>query len=138
MDTNFFLWSTYCVLLKQKKSGASIVILKRPGDGQIIELVTAWEDGYRGQEGIASLIVSSLKNPLIASTNHTTEYPQGLPKSGEDENSNRMDYVDSTSVSPWNKSQVCLWGKIFKNLRGLKIHQGCMKCLTQTDHSAQT
>lgn len=78
-------------IAQTKKSGTSSDIWERPDDIQTIEFVTDQKESYNGQEAISPLIVSSLKNPLIASTNHTAEYPQGFP-------SERMDYSDSTLV----------------------------------------
>ncbi len=58
------------------------------------------------------------------------KYPQGCPRRGEDEHPNRMDsMVLDQGNGQMNTSKQCTCGKICKNERGLKIHQGKIKCL---------
>ncbi|XP_052268662.1 uncharacterized protein LOC127870041 [Dreissena polymorpha] len=70
---------------------------------------------------------------LSATDSDTEEYPQSLPRGGEDE---RLDQTHSTTTTrlvqstlTGTKAEVkCRCGKVCKNLRGLRIHQGRTAC----------
>ncbi len=67
------------------------------------------------------------------------KYPQGCPRGGEDEHPNRMDStILDQGNGQTNTSKQCTCGKICKNERGLKIHQGKMKCLVGTGPTQRT
>ena len=59
------------------------------------------------------------------------KYPHGHPRGGEDEGptrtDNQMTKLARNTEEALGKA-VCSCGKVCKNNRGLKIHQGRMKC----------
>ena len=55
--------------------------------------------------------------------------PKVSREGGENEVPNRTDIQKTESIDQRIMSSKCVCGKTCKNLRGLKIHQGCMKCL---------
>ena len=74
---------------------------------------------------------SERKNPKQATKTTKEKYPQGRPRGGEDEHPNRTDLRTTTQDIEITTTRVqCICGKSCKNQKGLKIHQGKMKCLT--------
>ena len=69
----------------------------------------------------------------IATTNEQKQYPQGLPRGGEDEGPNRTDSRETTrrelrTLTGDATTVVCQCGKVCKNHRGMRIHQGKSGC----------
>lgn len=79
----------------------------------------------------ASQVLQS-NHPNQAPKVQTKLYPQGLPRGGEDESPVDMilQLTNPAHLTSTNESekQVCSCGKVCKNLRGLKIHMGRMRC----------
>ena len=58
-----------------------------------------------------------------------SERPQGSPRGGENEISIKTDQSETNQAfRPRTITMICQCGKKCKNIRGLKIHQACMKC----------
>ncbi|XP_054628013.1 uncharacterized protein LOC129179159 [Dunckerocampus dactyliophorus] len=64
----------------------------------------------------------------------------GNPRGGEDEFPNRTDTTLTTLANGLSTTTTerCICGKVCKNERGLKIHQGRMKCLAQESATQRT
>ncbi len=84
--------------------------------------------------------MSSVRGTPIKSYDEPKEkIPPGVPERGEDEHPNRTDsMVLDQGNGQTNTSKQCTCGKICKNERGLKIHQGKMKCLVGTGPTQRT
>lgn len=102
----------------------SVVTSGETEDGQ--------RDGDPGWGGVASQTTSSeKKNPKPATETTKGRYPQGCPRGGGDEHPNRTEPRMTTQENGITTTIIqCICGKTCKNEKGLKIHQGRMKCLT--------
>ncbi len=80
------------------------------------------------------------EEPEEASDMMEREYPQGCPRGGEDEHPNRTDPRTRTQDNGTTTTMTsqCICGKIRKNQRGLRIHQGRMKCLAAARTAQRT
>lgn len=63
-----------------------------------------------------------------ATSTQSLIYPREIPRGGVEEISIRTDSL-TTNGNAQPNSKECICGKLCKNQRGLKIHQGRMKCL---------
>lgn len=82
---------------------------------------------------------SERKNPKLAAKPTKERYPQGCPRGGEDEHPIRTDprmTIQDNGITMMTTQCIC--GKICKNERGLKIHQGKMRCLTRSTVTQRT
>ena len=85
---------------------------------------------------LTALSVVEMSTPNPATDDQKRIYPQGSPRGGEDELPVRTDFLIATNdYAQRTNETTCICGKTCKNQRGLKIHQGKMKC---TGRSEQT
>ncbi len=71
-----------------------------------------------------------MEEPKVSYKTHKRKIPPGVPESGEDEHPNRTDSRTTTQDKAIMTTTIqCICGRICKNERGLKIHQGRMRCL---------
>ena len=89
--------------------------------------MTFGKDQYFG----CAVLAAQHTNHFEAQDNTQGKYPHGHPRGGEDEGPTRTDnqmtkIARNTEEALGNA--VCSCGKVCKNNRGLKIHQGRMKC----------
>ncbi|RXN04375.1 reverse transcriptase [Labeo rohita] len=89
------------------------------------------KDGNLGWRGLAAQTASSeRKNPKQATKPKEERYPQGCPRGGGNEHPSRTDLRMTTQDNGTTTTTVqCICGKSCKNERGLRIHQGRMRCL---------
>ena len=104
--------------------------------------LTVGKDWHQGCEGLASHHTSSCEGAPKEATDQVNErYPQSRPRGGEDERLTGQ-IMETTMQDLQNMSQdnVCRCGKVLKNNKGLKIHQGRMGCLgiqSETQRTSQ-
>ena len=91
---------------------------------------------------------------LVSATTHNDEqYPQSLPRGGEDERLARTDTQETNTERIWTRSQgrtvqmtltgevattVCPCGKVCKNVRGLRVHQARSKSCSAVSQTQRT
>ncbi len=78
------------------------------------------------------------REPKQATESPIEKYPEEIPRGGEDEISNRTDQRLTTHTNAQTTNVTCFCGKLFKNHRGLKIHQARMKCLERESEVQRT
>lgn len=79
----------------------------------------------------AQTTYSARNDPKQATKPSKERYPQGCPRGGEDEHPKRTDSTVMTHDKGITTTTIqCICGKSCKNERGLKIHQGRMRCVT--------
>lgn len=97
-------------------------------------------DGNPGWRGLAAQTTSSIrKNPKASYKTYKRKLPPGVPERGGDEHPNRTDSRTMTQDNGITTSTIqCIWDRICKNERGLKIYQGRMRCLTAATTTQRT
>ena len=82
----------------------------------------------------AQATASVKKHPYQATDSQEERYPSGRPRGGENERPKRTDALAmimarSGTMNQNTEQNICSCGKVLKNNKGLRIHQGRMGCL---------